>query len=298
MERSALPLWSSALLSALVVSAGGPVDAQEADCYCASHAGWTADPPVNARLLFDDTRYDLSTFQLWLGRRIGFGEENTPVASHFEPFFETGTQVLVPDEPLLPDRSYGGGALHREGYPEDILDLGVGFTVKGGVDTTPPQVGDLRVTGEVFRNDCGAHALVVEDSGTRDDRAGLTVIPVLVTLVSDRHEFQTVTNTSGNTSGGAFSPVIIGKAPLLRFDSCLTNEGLETLPFQYGEDVEVTMVVYDYAGNASAPVRQTIEWPIRRSAGGCSAARTPFSKSLGLVLAALVVAVLARARTS
>ena len=43
---------------------------------------------------------------------------------------------------------------------------------------------------------------------------------------------------------------------------CIRERGLESLDFEHGERVEVELAVYDYAGNAAAPVTETIEWPI------------------------------------
>lgn len=73
---------------------------------------------------------------------------------------------------------------------------------------------------------------------------------------------------------------------------CIGERGLESLDFEHGERVEVELTVYDYAGNAAAPVTQTIEWPIEQSSSGCAvqAGRNAFP-AFWLALLSVVVLV-------
>jgi len=206
----------------------------------------------------------------------------------------------IPEEEPIVGRKYGVNAIPAPSFPNDTVTLGTSFIIEDYVDTTPPTPGNLRVTGEVFTNDCGAKALVLEDAGTTDDFLTGTRVPILVTLRTETTTFQTVTGTFGFTND--ITGAVIAKAPYL--GRCITDEGLETLDFARGEMVEVTMVVYDFAGNAGEPVVQTLEWPIGElpavpsepAAGtGCDVSRTRGAVPL-LVLVALAISLTTRRR--
>ncbi|MGB5810606.1 MAG: hypothetical protein WBG86_08760 [Polyangiales bacterium] len=262
------------------------------ECFCLPRVGFPNNTvPKNPEHLVDGVRFDLDRLTF---RFIPTGlSPGDPVDEPFllKPLGTSGMYAVVPDDLLQVDELYGLGALLSDTYPEGLA-LGAGIRTVDYVDTTPPTIGQLRLTGDVFENRCGAKALFIEDSGTGDDFAVGTRFPVLVTFRSGDREFQSVTGTFGFTN--TVNKIVVARAPYL--GDCITDIGLESFDFAFGEDVEVTMVVYDYAGNASEPVSQTIKWPIEdqpSGGGGCSASdlpRPPGDAYVGVFLFVLVLA--------
>lgn len=276
------------LVSLLLVATSvvGLASAQEDACFCSPRPGWpTSILPLNGRPVMDATRFDPSTGRMVLNPSIGDPDRpgNLPVAMTTEPFPAEGVVFVRIEDPLLANRTYGLGVGPSDSYPDNVPVFGNTYDVIDYVDTTPPVIGDLAFTDEVFINNCGAQALLFEDQGTTDDIGTLYRLPVLVTLRSGDFEFSTVTATFGRTT----TPVVVSKAPYL--GRCITNEGLETLPIDFGDEVEITFQVYDHSGNESAPMTKTIAWPIRKSqSGGCAANApgTPDTGTLAFVVAA------------
>ena len=118
--------------------------------------------PRNYRTLVDAERFDVNDLRLTLAPRIGTGEGSQLLPVHSERLFSAPMHFAIPDEEPIVGRKYGVNAIPAPSFPPDTVTLGTSFIIEDYVDTTPPTPGNLRVTGEVFTNDCGAKALVLE----------------------------------------------------------------------------------------------------------------------------------------
>ena len=252
-ERAALAAIASVFVPA-------SVDAQliDKECFCYAKLnsfGSQKATPVgrNMRFLIDGgSRFDIRTLTFWDKKPI----PGVRLQADVEPFFDTGMYVLVPAEPLEFQHPYGVTVYEsQDPFADGAAD---GFYTGDFEDNTPPVIGDLRVTGKVFTNDCGAKALYTEDSGTWDDRGHAHRFHVLVEMRQGAKTFNTVSSTYGVTS--EITENVISKAPYL--GKCITDQGLETIGFEFGVDTKISLTVYDYVGNASETKTQTIAWPI------------------------------------
>ena len=156
-----------------------------------------------------------------------------------------------------PGTGYGAQMFRRN--PVNPSDgAAMTFSIEDRVDTTPPIVGEPRVTGEVFTNECGAKALVWTDEGSFDESGFGPRLPVLVEIRSETNKVYLYSSTFGFTNDANFN--LISRLPFL--GQCIGREGLETLDFERGETVEISITLYDYSLNAGRTVSQTLEWPL------------------------------------
>ncbi len=269
------------LLGFAVSASGQAPNDPEAHCFCTPSPGWpTTAVPRNVVPFFDAVRFDRESFRLAI--TIGGGAlEDVP--ARFEPFFETGVYVAVPEGPIVSDH-LGGIALPRDSYPESVSHLNSVWRVLDYVDTTPPEVLGLRVSDRILVNPCGAQALRLEVDAIGDDFVTLWRFPIHVVLEAGDKRHETLTGAFARADED-LDPAPVGIAPFM--GDCITDTGLESLGWEPGEPVTVTMTVYDHAGNAAEPVVQTIEWPIGVSDGGCTASRAgppPAAHVLGVLL--------------
>ena len=237
---------------------------------CTCWAGLGSPPgfgPRNFVFLIDGRRFDISTYRFFRSAMVGQPQEELP--SRAEPFFDSGMYRIIPEVEIVVGPGYGYAAsIAKDPAPFSEGASGGFDTEIDFIDTEAPTVGaGLRVTTRVFTNECGSQAIYFEDGGTSDDFSENTNrLPVLVRLRSLERDvsFTTFSTTYGFTNEAVEN--VISYFPFM--GRCIGEKGLETLDFERGERVEVELTVYDYAGNAAAPVTQTIEWPIERTDPG------------------------------
>ena len=246
--------------------------------------------PKNFQFLIDGRRFDISTYRFF--RRAMIGEPQQELPSRAESFFDSGMYHIIPEVEIVVGPGYGYGASIAKS-PEPFSEgAAIGFETEFDfIDTEPPTVGDgLRVTTRVFTNQCGSKAIYFEDGGTRDNFSGnINRMPVLVRLRSLEGD---TTFTTFSTTYGFTNEVVENVIAYYPFTGrCIGERGLESLDFERGEQVEVELTVYDYAGNAAAPVTETIEWPIDRSSSGCAvqSGRNAFPAAWLALLSVLVI---------
>ena len=255
------------LLAFAVSASAQPPNDPERNCFCTPSPGWPTDAvPRNATPFYDGIRFDPETFRFRTSPGLEPTEERP---ARFEPFFETGVYVAVPEE--MPGPGYMTMiAIPRESYPDHVSHLNSVSRILDYVDTTPPEVLGLRVSDRILVNPCGAQALRLEVDAIGDDFVTLWRFPIHVVLEAGDKRHETLTGAFARADED-LDPAPVGIAPFM--GDCITDTGLESLGWEPGEPVTVTMTVYDHAGNAAEPVVQTIEWPIGVSDGGCTASR-------------------------
>ena len=213
----------------------------------------------NVRKLVDGVRYDVESLVFW--ESPGHPEDDIRFPAALVPLGRSGMYFIVPGDVLEPQKEYYAHVFVRDGYARNEHHTGgvTSMTIGPFVDETPPVVGSPRVTGEVFKNRCGAMALRWEDRDSYDDSGIGHRLPVHVLMQGERVAVESFSSTYGGTDASNIN--LISRDPFL--GQCYGTEGLETLDFELGESVDISLTLYDYSGNAGRTVTQTIEWPIR-----------------------------------
>lgn len=272
-----LALVAALLALSVPAAAQNNANAPNGECVCRGTLGSPpAIGPRNFVFLIDGRRYDISTYRFFRSATVGSPQEELP--SRAEVFFDSGMYRIIPEVEIEVGPGVGYAASIFTSSSPEAEGAASGFDTEiDFVDTEPPTVGDgLQVTTRVFENDCGAKALHFEDSGTSDDFSGNQYrLPVLVRIRSLEREldFTTFSTTYGLTGPGLEN--VIAYYPFTGW--CIGERGLESLEFEFDEQVEFELTVYDYAGNAAQPRRQVLGWPIAKAAasGAGGAAGNP-----------------------